>query len=81
MLSASSVFYFQREYILIVNKKRVYKISTRTNQVDSTKLKDVVQDGGNCFVDAQFFYFLSKSEEEGYTKLSVASTDMIETAF
>jgi hypothetical protein len=35
------------------------------------------------FIDAQFFYFLSKNEEDGggYTKLSVASTDMIESAF
>jgi len=38
--TSSAVYYFHREFLLILNGNQVYKVSTRTTQVDSINLKD-----------------------------------------
>ena len=80
-LTRDAVFFFQREYLLVLNKKRAYKVSTRSNSIEVAKLANMIQPGGSCFIDAQFFYFLTRGDEEGHTKLAITSTDMLEAAF
>ncbi len=78
-INLNSIFYFQREYALIVSSNFVFKINIATNAVDNIRLPGVVQQGGSAFIDASFFYFLSKAKKQ--SSLSITDTGMIEAAF
>jgi len=50
--------------------------------VDSIFLRDKIQSHlGHIFIDSQYFYFITRSDDLGEYKLAVASVDMIEAAF
>ena len=80
-ITPQSVWYFSKDYVLILTKKQVFKINLATSAVDSAKLSDNVRNGGSVFLDASTFYFLTDGDEEGTTKLAVIDTGMIEAAF
>lgn len=69
-----SIFYFQKEYILVITKKTAFKINVATSAIEQSKLTDSVRFGGNCLIDASCFYFLTDGDEEGHSKLAVADT-------
>lgn len=58
-ISQSSIFYFQRDYALILTKQFAYRINIATNSIDSIRLAAPVSQGGHAFIDAQCFYFLT----------------------
>jgi hypothetical protein len=72
------MFFFSRESIICINKKKVYRISTKTNNVETLQLDDPIQIlGSNVLLDGSFYYFLCKGQDEN-TKLACLSIDMIE---
>lgn len=40
VFTSNSIYFFSKEYVLAICGDRVYRVSTRTTQVDSIKLKD-----------------------------------------
>jgi hypothetical protein len=80
-ISSHSMYYFQKEYILVITSKTVFKINIATSAIETSRLTESVRNGGNCFLDATCFYFLTEGEEEGHVKLAAADTTMIEASF
>jgi len=83
-INLNSIFYFQRDYALIITKSYAYKVNIATNAIDKIKLAAPVQSGGNAFIDAQCFYFLTgspKGNKSTLSQLACADTGMIEAAF
>jgi hypothetical protein len=86
-LNPHSIFYFQRDFALIISQHYVYKINISTNAIDQIKLAAPVQQGGSAFIDASCFYFLtgppkaSKAAGSVLSQLACADTGMIEAAF
>ena len=58
-INATSIFYFQRDYVLILTRQYAYRINIATNSIDNIKLASPVARGGHAFIDAQCFYFLT----------------------
>ena len=75
----STIFFFQRDYLQAICQDKVYRIKTTNSQVESLKLHDVVHTGGNCFLDAQYYYFLTKNEDE--INMAIVGSDIIDTGF
>jgi hypothetical protein len=87
-INASSIFYFQRDYALILTKSHAYRINITTNSIDSIKLTAPVAAGGHAFIDAQCFYFLTgaskkatKAPTAALSEVACVDTGMIEAAF
>lgn len=80
-INKNAQFYFQREYLLILNRNKIHKVSTRSGASDSITLDDTLQAGQAVFIDTQNFYFLTRGDDDNQTKLVIMGTDMIEAAF
>lgn len=77
-ITQQAMFFFQREYVIVISKKKIYRVSTRTNSVQTLSLEDPVQNmGANVLLDGNFFYFLTKAQDDN-SKLSCVSIDMID---
>ena len=85
-LSQGSIFYFQRDYALIMSKSHVYRINVATNGIDQVKLASpVAVQGGSAFIDATCFYFITGAQKQQHngvlSKVACVETNMIEAAF
>jgi len=78
-INLTSVFYFQRDYALIVTGAFVFRINIATNAIDNIRLPAPVSAGGAAFIDACSFYFLTKSKKQSL--LAITDLGMIEAAF
>ena len=80
IVQASAIYFFHREYLLVMSGEVISKISTRTSHVDQIRVQDKIKPSfGHLFSDSLYFYFITAGAE-GH-KLGVASVDMIEAAF
>ena len=73
-INASSIFYFQRDYALILTKHFVYRINIATNAIDTIRLASPVIAGGHAFVDTTCFYFLV-GEQKKKSSTSSSTSD------
>jgi len=80
-VTSSAVFYFQRDFLICLNKRKAYRINTRTSYIDTLPLQGTVSGKQSFFLDAQYFYFLTENEGQSGSSLGVLGTDTIETGF
>ena len=84
-IKTNSVFYFQRDYALIITNQQVYKINIATNAINSIKLASPIQTGGSAFIDSSCFYFLTRQKGQNksntLSQLALADIGMIDAAF
>lgn len=43
-------------------------------------MQDMIHGGGHCFLDAQFYYFLTKGTDDDMN-MAIMGSDMIDAAF